>query len=404
MYDVCPNQNDAYFVLDGVQIRTVCASIKDAHRDDIVLFTFDMPYNFSGVYTLTECPAAPVIRCKNIDSISETTRGLVVNSGNANACTSSQGLDDIEYILEPLASHYKINTSDFLMCSTGVIGERLPVDNIRDALSKITQQSQSQTFHDAAKAIMTTDTYDKCIRKTFTINEQEFTLIAIAKGAGMIAPNMATMLSFIFTDFQIPRSMHRNILVQSVEKSFNLITVDGDTSTNDTVLLFSPPEKENTQYNAHDIETFTNTLDVVNKTLAKMIIMDAEGARKFIRVRVENAQSYEQAKKIALSIANSPLCKTAIAGEDANWGRIFMAIGKANAGIVHDKISLYIGDVLVAENGHVAPHYIETDLDTYMKNKEITLTVNLALGQHNIEVLTSDLNEQYIAINADYRS
>jgi glutamate N-acetyltransferase/amino-acid N-acetyltransferase len=337
-------------------------------------------------------------------------RALVVNSGNANAFTGKRGEDSVRFAAKLAAEATGAGTSEIFLASTGVIGEPLDASKFEGVLEKLAAEAQPDRWLDAARAIMTTDTFPKVASATTEIGGVEVTIGGIAKGAGMIAPDMATMLSFVFTDAPIDAPALQKVLSKSVEKSFNAITIDSDTSTSDTLMLFATGAAEKrgapriSSPGDHQLADFKRGLDQVLLDLAQQVVRDGEGARKFVEVQVEGAASDKAAKRIALSIANSPLVKTAIAGEDANWGRIVMAVGKAGEKAKRDRLSIYFGDVRVAHKGLRDPDYDEAKASAVMKQDKVDIRVDLKIGKGRATVWTCDLTKEYVAINGDYRS
>lgn len=395
-------------MIQGLKISTTNCGIKYKNRDDLLLVAFDSLANVAGVFTQSSMPAAPVVWCKKILS-QKSAKALVVNAGNANAFTGKVGEETVLQTAAKVAESLKCSDSEVFICSTGVIGETLNVQLITSAIPQMLQNFDNNelAWDKASKAIMTTDTKPKLIKKTCQIGEQKIELIGFAKGSGMIAPNMATMLSYIFTDADISSEILQILLGEIAQKTFNSITVDSDQSTNDTVLLFATKAAQNVKISdANDpkLVEFKNALHQLALGLAKMIVIDGEGAKKLIEVEVAGAVSTIQAKEVALAIANSPLVKTAIAGCDPNWGRIVMAIGKSCAQTSPEKIIVKIGDFVITQNGAKHPNYIEKDAHEYLKNSEVKIAVNLGIGDYASVVWTCDLNEEYIKINKDYRS
>ncbi|MTI42862.1 glutamate N-acetyltransferase [Roseibium hamelinense] len=395
--------------IGGVTFSTGEAGIKYSGRADVLLANFRPGTKVAGVFTKSKCPSAPVDWCKSILKRG-TARGLLVNSGNANAFTGKKGADAVALSARIAAKALGCLDEEVLLASTGVIGEPLPADKFSSVIDDLVAADKPATWLEAARAIMTTDTYPKIATANVDLDGQKITINGIAKGAGMIAPDMATMLSFIFTDADISSHVMQTLLSERVEGSFNAITVDSDTSTSDTVLLFSTgsaAEKGIAPINEMDdprIDVVRSALGDVMSDLAHQIVKDGEGARKFVQIEVEDAESDVSAKRIALSIANSPLVKTAIAGEDANWGRVVMAVGKAGERADRDSLSIWFGDVRVAFQGERDPCYSEEATSAIMKAENITLRVNLGLGTGQATVWTCDLTKEYVEINGDYRS
>ncbi len=366
----------------------------------------DKPATVAGVFTRYKCPSAPVDWCK-AHLAQGQARALIVNSGNANAFTGGVGAKAVAHVGEAAAKKIGASPSQIFMASTGVIGEPLDGDKITSVIEALAAKADAKGLADAARAIMTTDTYPKIATQRVKVGATEVTINGIAKGAGMIAPDMATMLAFVFTDAAIAAPALQAMLAKSVARSFNCITVDSDTSTSDTLLLFATGAAGGAPIaDAADpaLRPFQRVLDKVLLDLAHLVVRDGEGARKFVEIRVEAAKSRKSAKRIALSIANSPLVKTAIAGEDANWGRIVMAVGKAGEPAERDKLDISFGKIRVARAGMRDPDYSEEAASAYMKNEKIVITVNLGIGRSSAKVWTCDLTKEYVAINGDYRS
>ena len=395
-------------MLKGLKISTTNCGLKYKNRDDLLLVTFDQPANVAGVFTTSSMPAAPVVWCKkNVES--GKARALIVNAGNANAFTGKEGNDAVLRTANKVAKELGCKSEEVLISSTGVIGEALKVELIEAAIPQMVKDSANNEplWSKAAQAIMTTDIKIKLISRTCKIAEQDIRLIGFSKGSGMIAPNMATMLGYIFTDANICPATLQILLKETVEHSFNAITVDSDQSTNDTVLLFATKAAGNHEIvdsHSPELKDFKNTLNELALGLAKMIVIDGEGAKKLIEVEVEGARTYEQAKKVAFSIANSPLVKTAIAAADPNWGRIIMAVGKSCSETSPEKIIVKIGDHPITKDGAKHPEYVENLVHKYLTGSEVKISVNLGIGASRGVVWTCDLNEEYIKINKDYRS
>ena len=395
--------------IEGVRFATIAAGVRYAGRTDVMLALFDRPAQVAGVFTRSKCPSAPVDWCRANLPKGEA-RALIVNSGNANAFTGAVGAKAVADVAEAAGQATAAAPHEIYMASTGVIGEPLPAGKIVDALGPLVAAMRPDGLMDAAKAIMTTDTFPKVATARVALGDAEVTINGIAKGAGMIAPDMATMLSFVFTDAPIAAPVLQALLGKSVNRSFNAITVDSDTSTSDTLLLFATgaaaargaPKIED----AADprLAAFRRALDKVLLDLAQQVVRDGEGARKFIEVRVAGAASRKAAKRIAMSIANSPLVKTAVAGEDANWGRVVMAVGKAGEKAERDKLDIFFGDIRVAHAGLRDPDYDEAAASAYMKRKSIVISAHIGVGTATAKVWTCDLTKEYVAINSDYRS
>ena len=384
------------------------ANIKSRSRLDLAIIIFNNYANVAYLTTKSKTFAANIKWLKENKNISKV-KVLMVNSGNANAYTGEEGYLNLKSIIKFLSHEFNCKNKEVIISSTGVIGEQLPINKILMTLRKLTEKSiekNKMDWESFARSIMTTDTFPKGIYKKTKIGNKEVKLIGIAKGSGMIAPNMATMLGYIFTDADLPSKILRELLIEINEKSFNSITVDSDMSTNDMVCFFSTREILNKVKTTKDkvLHKFKKDLQWIAIELAKKIIYDGEGATKIIEVNVLGAQSYLNAKNVALSIANSPLVKTAIAGEDANWGRIIMAIGKSKAKFDQNNISLKFGKNLILRKGKLKRKYDEDKVSKYLKKNEIKIEVDLNYGKFSSKVWTCDLTKKYIEINADYRS
>jgi glutamate N-acetyltransferase/amino-acid N-acetyltransferase len=395
--------------IDGVTLSTAAAGIKYSGRTDVLFVTFAKGTQVGGVFTRSKCPSAPVEWCR--DRLKrKSARALVVNSGNANAFTGKSGRAATKLTAQIAARAIGCSTDEIFLASTGVIGEPLDArkfDAVMDDL--VARAAPGQTL-EAAKAIMTTDTFPKVATATTNIGKAKVRIAGIAKGAGMIAPDMATMLSFIFTDAPISSAALQALLKAGVEDTFNAITIDGDTSTSDTLLMFATGAAKTrgapkiARANDPRLRGFRKALDMVLADLAEQVARDGEGARKLIEIEVEGAVSKQSARRIAMSIGNSPLVKTAAAGEDANWGRVVMAVGKAGEPADRDKLSIWFNGIRVAHKGARDPGYDEAKVSAAMKNPKIGIKVALGIGRGKDRVLTCDLTKDYVAINGDYRS
>ncbi|MEX3011390.1 bifunctional glutamate N-acetyltransferase/amino-acid acetyltransferase ArgJ [Hoeflea sp. TYP-13] len=406
---LAPEQYAVLPPLEGVHIGTAAAGIKYAGRTDLMLMVFDTPAATAGVFTQSLCPSAPVEFCReNLGG--GAARALVVNSGNANAFTGKKGSEAARITAETACRAVGCDLREVFLASTGVIGEPLDANGFSGALETLAANTDPDGWMDAAKAIMTTDTYPKVATRTATIGGTEVRINGIAKGAGMIAPDMATMLSFVVTDADIASDALQAMLSEGVDGSFNAITVDSDTSTSDTLMLFATgaAAKRGAPHisDAGDgaISEFKSALFDLLKDLAHQIVRDGEGARKMVEITVQGAASDKAAKVIALSIANSPLVKTAVAGEDANWGRIVMAVGKAGQEAHRDRLKIWFGDIRVAVEGERDPDYSEDAAAQVMKRPKIDIAVDVGVGDGQATVWTCDLTKEYVAINGDYRS
>jgi glutamate N-acetyltransferase/amino-acid N-acetyltransferase len=394
--------------LDGVRMATAEAGIKYRNRTDVLLMVFDEPASVAGVFTRSKCPSAPVDLCRaNLPH--GRARAVVVNSGNANAFTGKKGREATALTAKSTAETVGCSENEIYLASTGVIGEPLDATKIAAVLGDLHDRAKADCWLEAAKAIMTTDTYPKVATRKAEISGVEVTINGIAKGAGMIAPDMATMLSFVVTDADIAPSVLQSLLSRGVSGSFNAITVDSDTSTSDTLLLFATGAaakrgQKRVEMLTDELSGFAAALNDLLLDLAHQVVCDGEGARKMVEVTVEGAVSNESARKIALSIANSPLVKTAVAGEDANWGRVVMAVGKAGEPAERDLLEIHFGDVRVAVAGERDPTYSEEAASAVMKNDRIKIRVNIGLGTGHATVWTCDLTKEYVEINGDYRS
>jgi glutamate N-acetyltransferase/amino-acid N-acetyltransferase len=393
----------------GVRLATAAAGIRYAGRTDVLLALFDQGTTVAGVFTRSKCPSAPVDWCR-AHLKGGVASALVVNSGNANAFTGKSGRAATKLTANIAATAAGCNPSQVFLASTGVIGEPLDATKFAAVMDGLVGRAAPGAWHEAAKAIMTTDTFPKGAAAIARIGATSVTIGGIAKGAGMIAPDMATMLSFVFTDAPISARVLQRLLTQGVADTFNAVTIDGDTSTSDTLLAFATGAAAARGApkiaDASDprLPAFRKAFDAVLANLAEQVARDGEGARKLVEIIVEGAVSKSSARKIALSIANSPLVKTAIAGEDANWGRVVMAVGKAGERAERDRLSIWFGGIRVAHRGERDACYDEAAVSAAMKKPEITLKVALGLGRGRDRVLTCDLTKEYVAINGDYRS
>jgi len=390
----------------GVRLSTAAAGIRYAGRTDVLLALFDPGTSVAGVFTRSKCPSAPVEWCR-AHLKAGTARALVVNSGNANAFTGKSGRDATKLTADIAGKAAGCKPAEIFLASTGVIGEPLDATKFGGVINGLVTGAKRGEFLAAAKAIMTTDTFPKVATARAKIGTATVTINGIAKGAGMIAPDMATMLSFVFTDAAISASALQALLKDGVADTFNAVTIDGDTSTSDTLLMFATAKAGNPRIaRAGDprLRAFRQALHEVLADLSEQVARDGEGARKLVEIVVEGAKTNQSARRIAMSIANSPLVKTAIAGEDANWGRVVMAVGKAGEPADRDRLSIWLGGIRVAHKGARDPGYDEAAVSAEMKKPEIYLKVALGLGKGRDRVLTCDLTKEYVAINGDYRS
>ncbi len=410
--------------INGLEISSVSADLYGDGRDDLFLAYFPEGANFAGVYTTSKVTSATINW--NLKIKRHFVKGLLVNTQNANTFTGIKGAQALKEIANALSKSLTLKSSqspkgvsevvkitDLLFASTGIIGEDFSKastkikNTIPDLVKKLKTEQNKFVWFKAASSIMTTDTRPKVAYEECKIGSKVVKICGIAKGSGMIAPNMATMLSFIFTDANIPSVFLKAILKKNVATTFNSITVDGDTSTNDMVAIFATSKAQNPKiYNILDpkLVEFEKALHRLTLNLAKQIVVDGEGAKKFITIKVINARSINMAKNIGFSIANSPLFKTAIAGEDPNWGRIVMAVGKTGENITANKLQIKIGNYLVVDQNKRAPDYDEQQIKDYMKWDSIEIEVNLNIGNGSFTVYTCDFTHDYIDINADYRN
>lgn len=392
-------------VVAGVRLHSCAAEFKYTGRDDLCIFSFEGETHVAGVFTQSSAAAASVGWSKTIVQTKGTARAVVVTAGNANAFTGTLGHESVRDIAQTCAQELDCSDADILVAQTGVIGQPFPTDRCLDAIPSCL--STLVSWECAAQAITTTDTFSKGAMRQAEIEGVSVTLAGIAKGSGMIAPDMATMLGFIVCDAAIAPKALQALLNDVNEQSFNSISVDGDTSTNDLVLLFATAQAGHSLIENPDdprLLDFKQALLSLCQELATQIVRDGEGATKFVTVRVKGASTYVDAKKIAMEVANSPLVKTALAGSDPNWGRIIMAVGKADVDVDMSKLQLYFGEQLVAEDGAVHPKYSEDFGETYFKQPYLELTIDLRTGSCAATVWTCDLSHGYIQINADYRS
>ena len=407
--------------IDGVAISAISANLYKESRDDLVLFYFRDGANYASVYTQSKIISENIKW--NLNLKANSIKALLVNSGNANAFTGKLGFKGITQIAEELSKGLTIKMSEddekknfvksneILFGSTGTIGETFPAEKIKnslpDLLKKIKYTQNKYLWMKAALGIMTTDLVPKLAMEECTIGNSEVKIYGVAKGSGMIFPNMATTLGYVFTDADIPSSILKKLLKKNIETTFNAISCDGDTSTNDMVTFFATKKTKHPKIksiNDEKLQEFDKSLHSVLLNLAKRIAADGEGASKFISVKVRKARTFVDAKRVAFSIANSPLVKTAIAGEDPNWGRIIMAIGKANVDLNLNKLAISFGDIKVIEKGQLFLDYEEAEVVEYMRGEKIDLIVDLNIGNRDFTAYTMDLTKEYIEINADYRS
>ncbi len=393
--------------LAGIRLATGAAGVRYRDRTDVLLAIMAPGTQAAGVFTKSKTASAPVEWCKT-QLKRGVARALVVNSGNANAFTGKRGQEGALAVAVAAAATVGCDPREVFLASTGVIGEPLPAERITRIMAALAQSGSASGWRSAAEAIMTTDTYPKLATATALIDDHKVTINGFAKGSGMIAPDMATMLSFVFTDANLPSAVLQELLSAGVKNSFNAITVDSDTSTSDTLLLFA------TGKGAHHpavakagdkrLTDFRNKLDGVLLNLALQVVRDGEGAQKLIQIDVAGAESDESARRIGMTIANSPLVKTAIAGGDANWGRVVMAVGKAGEPADRDRLTISFGGHLVAEKGERAERYDEAAAGRAVAGREVAIGVDLGIGRGSARVWTCDLTEGYLRINGSYRS
>ena len=393
--------------LAGVRLATGQAGIKYKDRTDLLMMVLAPGSQVAGVFTKSKTSSAPVDWCRK-QLAGAAARVLIVNSGNANAFTGKAGADAVREVAESAAGVVGCRAQEVFMASTGVIGEPLPYQKIVKALPGLAEAGAAGGWRAAAEAIMTTDTFPKLATTTALIDGHKVTINGIAKGSGMIAPDMATMLSFVFTDANLPAAVLQALLNDGAARSFNSITVDSDTSTSDTLLLFATGKgaahPSITKPTDKRLDQFRDRLNALLLDLALQVVKDGEGASKLIQVEVTGAQTNEAAKKIALAIANSPLVKTAIAGGDANWGRVVMAVGKSGEAAERDKLKISFGTHVVADKGERAPGYNEQLATKAVSGQEVEISVDVGVGKGKAKVWTCDFTEGYIRINGSYRS
>jgi glutamate N-acetyltransferase/amino-acid N-acetyltransferase len=395
--------------ITGVRLATAAAGIRYKDRTDVLLAVLDKGTTVAGVFTQSKCPSAPVEWCRAKLKAGQA-RALVVNSGNANAFTGKTGRQATTLTASIAAKAVGCKPGEVFLASTGVIGEPLDAGKFDGVLGSLAKDAIPGGYLGAAKAIMTTDTFAKVATATVKLGKTKVTINGMAKGSGMIAPDMATMLAFVFTDAPISASALQSLLKTGVEDTFNAVTVDGDTSTSDTLLAFATGAAaahgapKITRAADPRLKAFTKALQNVLADLAEQVARDGEGARKLVEIIVDGATSKKSARRIAMSVANSPLVKTAIAGEDANWGRVVMAVGKAGEPANRDKLSISFNGIRVAKSGARDPSYDEVEVSAAMKQPKIQIKIALGLGKGRDRVLTCDLTKEYVAINGDYRS
>ena len=403
---LAPTAFPAMPALEGVRLASHECGIRYVGRTDLLMVEMDPGTTVAGVFTRSLTCSAPVDWCRQAAAKGKA-RVVVVNSGNANAFTGAAGMDSVERIAAKAASVLECKKSEVYVASTGTIGVPLADEKITNSLEAMRAKLKPEAWAEAASAIMTTDTFAKGSTRTAIIDGHTVTINGFAKGAGMIAPDMATMLAFVFTDATLPHDVLQPLLTKGTDRSFNSITVDSDTSTSDTLLLFATGKVAHARIDdAKDkrLADFKAKLNDLLIDLAQQVVRDGEGATKFVEITVTGAAGHKPARRIALSIANSPLVKTAIAGEDANWGRVVAAVGKAGEKADRDRLSISIGGVEVARHGLVVPGYDEAPVADHMKGRNIVITVDVGIGKGKATVWTCDLTHAYIDINGSYRT
>ena len=412
---LAPTDVPAMPAIAGVRLATAAAGIRYKGRTDVLLAVMDKGTTVAGVFTKSKCPSAPVEWCraklaKGGSSKGGFARALVVNSGNANAFTGKTGKQSTALTAQIAAKAVDCSVNEVFLASTGVIGEPLDATKFDGVLATLAGTASPDDWMGAAKAIMTTDTFPKVATATVKLGKAKVTINGMAKGAGMIAPDMATMLAFIFTDAPLSASLLQSLLKGGVEDTFNAVTIDGDTSTSDTLLAFATGAAaangapKITRASDPRLKAFVKAFREVLADLSEQIARDGEGARKLVEIIVEGATTKNSARRIAMSVANSPLVKTAIAGEDANWGRVVMAVGKAGEPANRDRLSIAFNGIRVARSGARDPSYDEAEVSKAMQDPKIQIRIGLGLGKGRDRVLTCDLTKEYVAINGDYRS
>ena len=401
---LAPKKLKKLYEIDGVSVSSVSCGIKKNVKDDLVLIKFDLPSQIFGVFTNSKTPGAPIIWNKSIIKNGKVS-ALIINSGNANVFNGKKGGEALKKIITALSLKLSINQKEIYMASTGVIGEPLDYKKIIRKIPLLIKNlnNNSQSWLKAANAIRTTDTFPKLYSEKIKYNGKEKIYInGIAKGSGMIAPNMATMLSFVISNITLKKSEIKKEFNNIVEKTFNSITVDSDTSTSDMVLLVLVKNKKSLPPSKK--KEFFNKLESLMANLSHLIVKDGEGASKFIKISIDGAQNYKDAKKLGMSIANSPLFKTAMAGSDSNWGRIIMALGKTGVALENSKISIKFGKLFILKSGQNLLSKNIKRINNYLKRKEIEISVTVGKGNGCCSVWTCDLTKNYISINTDYRS
>ena len=390
-------------ICPGFKAAGVVAGIKKNGEKDLGLIYSEAPAKVAGVFTKNIVQAAPVLLDKERIK-SGVCQAIIVNSGNANCCTGNRGLTDAKSMAKFAAAKLEISEDLVFVSSTGVIGQPLPISKIQAAIPELVKSLLPEGLHDCARAIMTTDTFPKVFSRKGRLEDKTFTVTGIAKGSGMICPDMATMLCFICTDVDAGQTLLKDALFTATERSFNRITVDGDTSTNDMVLIMANGRSQVILERTEQINTFQEVLDGVLRHLARQVVKDGEGATKLVEIAVKGALTRKDAHKIAATVANSNLVKTAFFGEDANWGRILGAAGRAGVSIDPAKIDVYFDDVLIVKNGMGCGDTAEEQATKILKSQEFSISIDLKMGTGYESVFTCDFSLDYVKINADYRS
>jgi glutamate N-acetyltransferase/amino-acid N-acetyltransferase len=399
---LAPSDLGQIHAVPGIQLGTMATGMKYRGRDDVMVMVADAPARIAGSLTTSRTCSAAVDWCRDVLT-TETARAVLVNAGVANAFTGRRGVESVERCADAAAKALGTAPNDILLASTGVIGEPMEDSLITDRFAELIDNLDATSWMAAAKAIMTTDTFAKAASRQVDINGHVITLTGIAKGSGMIAPDMATMLAFIATDADIGSAELKTMTASCVDESFNAITVDGDTSTSDTVIVMATAVT-GPKLSGDALNVFRDALKDLMVELATQVVKDGEGASKFITIDVRGAEDDAAARRMGLAIANSPLVKTAIAGEDANWGRIIMAVGKSGEFADRDRLTVAMGGVVIARDGGRAEDYDEAPVAEHMKGRHINILVDLGIGDGQGRVWTCDLTQGYIEINADYRS
>ncbi len=403
---LAPAEIPALEPIDGIKLAATNCGIRYKGRSDLTAILLDPGTVMAGVFTKSKTPGAPVTWCRDILPLG-AARAIVVNAGNANVFTGKAGHVAVEQTAAAAAAALGCTPQEIYLSSTGVIGEILPVDRIVSALPALIASARHDGWDEASRAIMTTDTFPKVATRIATIDGVKVRLNGFCKGSGMIAPDMATMLAYIFTDAALPAPVLQALLSRGVDSSFNAITVDGDTSTSDTVLFAATGTAKNTlitDLSDRRLGNFRRKLNDLLLDLAKQVVRDGEGAEKLVEIRVTGAASAKAARKIGMSVGNSPLVKTAIAASDANWGRIVMAVGKSGEVVDRDTLSISVGGVLIAAQGGLVPGYDETPVARHMAGREILIEIDIGVGRGKATVWTCDLTHRYVDINGSYRS